>query len=97
MLILDEPTANMDRESERRLYGSLAKLKGETTILIVTHDMRRVTALVDRVFCIGALSASEKGRTVTQHRLEEGEDGVKHVLHDTHIPTDQCWQEAVDG
>ncbi|MFA5448178.1 MAG: ABC transporter ATP-binding protein, partial [Sphaerochaeta sp.] len=46
MLILDEPTANMDAESERRLYATLGNLKGDTTVLIVTHDMRHVSALV---------------------------------------------------
>ncbi|MDR1566291.1 MAG: metal ABC transporter ATP-binding protein, partial [Treponema sp.] len=34
ILILDEPTANMDTESEERLYKTLGKLKGGTTILI---------------------------------------------------------------
>lgn len=97
MLILDEPTANMDRESERRLYETLATLKGETTILIVTHDMRQVSALVDRVFCIDALNETTGARTVIQHPLEDVDDGTKRVLHDTAIPADQCWQEAQNG
>lgn len=97
MLVLDEPTANMDRESERRLYNTLSTLKGETTILIVTHDMRQVSALVDRVFCIDALSSTTGSRTVIQHPLEDVDGATKRVLHDTAIPADQCWQEVENG
>lgn len=50
--ILDEPTANMDGESERRLFKTLGELKGNTTILIVTHDTGFVSSLTDRVFCV---------------------------------------------
>lgn len=97
MLILDEPAANMDRESERRLYDTLSTLKGETTILIVTHDMRQVSALVDRVFCIDSLNERTGTRTVIQHPLEEVDDGTKRVLHEQAIPADQCWQEVRHG
>jgi len=97
MLVLDEPTANMDRESERRLYNTLSTLKGETTILIVTHDMRQVSALVDRVFCIDSLNERTGTRTVIQHPLEEVDDGTKRVLHEQAIPADQCWQEVRHG
>lgn len=36
-LILDEATANLDSESESRLLKTLASLKGELTMIIVTH------------------------------------------------------------
>ncbi|NLZ76445.1 MAG: ATP-binding cassette domain-containing protein, partial [Spirochaetales bacterium] len=92
MLILDEPTANMDKESEGRLYSTLERLKGNTTILIVTHDTRFVFDLTDRVFCIDAIhGGGSGGRTVVQHALEsvEGEDR-KRVRHDVEIPADFC-------
>jgi zinc transport system ATP-binding protein len=91
MLILDEPTANMDKESEARLYSTLERLKGNTTILIVTHDTRFVSDLTDRVFCIDVQHEGSAGRTVVQHALEniEGED-QKRVRHDVEIPADFC-------
>ena len=91
MLILDEPTANMDKESEKRLFSTLAKLKGETTILIVTHDMRSVSSLTDRVFCIDAHKMGKEGRTVVQHTLEtiQGYE-EKRIRHDIEIPADFC-------
>ncbi len=97
MLILDEPAANMDKESERRLYATLANLKGETTILIVTHDMRQVSDLTDRVFCIDAHKQGKVGRTVVQHALEDYEDGTKRILHDVRLSGDQCQKEGLDG
>ncbi len=88
MLILDEPAANLDKESEQRLYATLSKLKGSTTILIVTHDMREVSPpLIDRVFCIDAHRDGKIGRTVVQHALEEEAEGTrKRVRHDVEIP-----------
>ncbi len=98
MLILDEPTANMDAESEKRLFDTLRKFKGKTTILIVTHDMSTVSSLTDRVFCIGAQKPGQKGRTVVQHTLEPIENGpselyggaAMRVLHDVELPADYC-------
>ncbi|HAF85952.1 MAG TPA: ABC transporter ATP-binding protein [Sphaerochaeta sp.] len=101
MLILDEPTANMDAESEKRLFDTLRKYKGKTTILIVTHDMSTVSSLTDRVFCIGAQKPGQKGRTVVQHTLEPmkhapelyGGEALR-VLHDVELPADYC---TLDG
>lgn len=102
MLILDEPTANMDAESEKRLFDTLRMFKGKTTILIVTHDMGTVSSLTDRVFCIGAQKPGQRGRTVVQHTLEPIEHaspelyggGAMRVLHDVELPADYC---AFDG
>jgi zinc transport system ATP-binding protein len=95
LLVLDEPTANMDSDSEIRLYETLASYKGKTTILIVTHDTEFVTSLTDRVLCLG-----DGTRTVVQHKVEQGASsfhGGNHrygeemrVLHDENIPADDC-------
>ena len=102
MLILDEPTANMDSESEKRLFDTLRKFKGKTTILIVTHDMSTVSSLTDRVFCIGAQKPGQRGRTVVQHSLEPMKNAPSElyggealrVLHDVELPADYCTFEG---
>ncbi|MDR0503966.1 MAG: metal ABC transporter ATP-binding protein [Treponema sp.] len=66
LLVLDEPTANMDSESESRLYETLGAYKGKITILIVTHNTDFVTALTDRVLCLG-----DGSHSIVQHRTEE--------------------------
>jgi zinc transport system ATP-binding protein len=98
LLILDEPTANMDAESEDRLFKSLGELKGKTTILIVTHDTGFVSSLTDRVLCVGDRSPSGLARTVVQHRAEPAENAPPElfggeafkVLHDVTLADDCC-------
>ncbi len=95
ILILDEPTANMDAESEQRLYGTLGTLKGKTTILVVTHDTGFVSALTDAVFCVGERGA---GRSVIKHEAKPADHvaseqyggAALQVLHDTELPEDAC-------
>ena len=53
LIVLDEPTVNMDSESEKRLFETLRKLKGQSTILVVTHDSQFVSSLTDVVLCAG--------------------------------------------
>jgi zinc transport system ATP-binding protein len=102
LLILDEPTANMDAESEDRLFKSLGKLKGKTTILIVTHDTGFVSALTDRVLCMGNREGA--GRYgIVQHRTETAEPSshadshsggpVSRIIHGEDIPGDDCFEE----
>jgi zinc transport system ATP-binding protein len=83
LLILDEPTANMDVESEDRLFHTLGSLKGNATILIVTHDRDFVSSLVDRALCI------EKG-TVVQHELGAVDQANLQVMHEESVPGDAC-------
>lgn len=98
MLVMDEPTANMDAESEGRLFKTLGKLKGTTTILIVTHDTGFVSSLTDRVLCAGDRGPFNRGRSIIQHRIEPtgdapaqlfGGEALK-VLHDSEIPDACC-------
>jgi len=86
LLVLDEPAANMDSESERLLYKTLGAYKGETTILLVTHDTGFVSSLTDRVLCLG------DEFKIVQHRTEENISGRHgsasqevHVLHGENI------------
>jgi zinc transport system ATP-binding protein len=100
ILILDEPTANMDAESEERLYKTLGKLKGGTTILIVTHDTEFVSFLTDRVLCMGMNVRARQG-SIAQHRIEVSGGlhgcGDSRVLHDESIPGDSCFAEGPQG
>jgi zinc transport system ATP-binding protein len=95
LLLLDEPTANMDADSERRLFSVLGSLKGGTTILIVTHDTGFVSALTDSVFCVGDRGS---GRSIVRHdsapadHVADAQYGGRalQVLHDTELPEDAC-------
>jgi zinc transport system ATP-binding protein len=60
LLVLDEPTANMDTESEQLLYEILGTYKGKVTIIVVTHDTQFVSSLTDKVLTFGV------GRKIVQ-------------------------------
>ncbi len=99
LLILDEPTANMDAESESRLFDTLGSLKGHTTVLIVTHDSFFVSSLIDVVLCIGEKGATcddYREHALSRHRTAPAEaprgrfgGNAARVLHDTDVP-DPC-------
>lgn len=98
LLVLDEPTSNMDSESEALLFRSLGALKGRATILIVTHDTGFVSALTDSVLCMG----ERDGRrgAIVHHPSAPASGGLPpnafggaalRVIHDTELPEDGCF------
>jgi len=52
MLLLDEPTANIDPEVEENLLAILQELNQRMTILLVSHDMGFVSRVVKSVICV---------------------------------------------
>ena len=52
ILLLDEPTAGVDAEAENDIYQLLSELKGEITILMVTHQLKATIHHVDRALCV---------------------------------------------
>jgi len=96
LLILDEPTANMDAESEERLYKTLGKLKGAATVLMVTHDTDFVSSLTDRVLCMGMNSGGNR-YTIVQHPIEASAEihgmGAARIVHGESLPADSCFDE----
>ena len=52
MLLLDEPTANVDPEVEESLLTILKELNQRMTILLVSHDIGIVSRVVKSVICV---------------------------------------------
>ncbi|WP_457552148.1 metal ABC transporter ATP-binding protein [Desulfobacula sp.] len=52
ILLLDEPTANVDIQTEENLFTILKKLNVEMTILLVSHDLGFVSKYVKSVICV---------------------------------------------
>ena len=54
LLILDEPTAGVDREGEESLIRLLTRLKAESdlTILMVSHNVSLIRLHTDRIICL---------------------------------------------
>ena len=67
LLLLDEPTANVDPTSTTLIMERLEKLKGEKTILLVTHDLQTIVERVDRVLCVQGQITSYLPEEVCKH------------------------------
>ena len=52
MLILDEPTNNVDPSSVEQFYALLEELNRTVAILIVSHDLGVVSRFVESVICV---------------------------------------------
>ena len=52
LLLLDEPTANVDYQTEENLFSILQKLNSKMTILLVSHDLGFVSKYVKSVICV---------------------------------------------
>jgi zinc transport system ATP-binding protein len=52
LLLLDEPTANIDPEVEQSLLEILQDLNQRMTIVMVSHDIGFVSQVVERVVCV---------------------------------------------
>jgi zinc transport system ATP-binding protein len=52
ILLLDEPTANVDHETEVNLFSILQALNTKMTILVVSHDLGFVSKYVKSVICV---------------------------------------------
>ncbi|OGO73990.1 MAG: hypothetical protein A3G84_04975 [Chloroflexi bacterium RIFCSPLOWO2_12_FULL_71_12] len=52
ILLLDEPTANLDPDGARALYAVLRRLDRSTTVLLVEHHLGLALELVDRIVAL---------------------------------------------
>jgi len=52
ILLLDEPTASIDKDLQINFYNLLKKLNEKVTIVLVTHDIGVISSYVNRVACL---------------------------------------------
>jgi zinc transport system ATP-binding protein len=67
LLLLDEPTANIDAASSAVIFRLLESLKGKKTVLLVTHDLKTIIERVDRVLCVQGTVNSFLPKEVCEH------------------------------
>jgi ABC-type multidrug transport system fused ATPase/permease subunit len=65
VLLLDEPTENLDADQRNRLIQVIREYANERTCLVISHDLNFVAAVADRILVI------DKGRVVDQGTHEE--------------------------
>ncbi|MBN1525947.1 MAG: metal ABC transporter ATP-binding protein [Spirochaetales bacterium] len=52
LLLMDEPTANIDRDAEKEIYTLIRELTRTMTVVLVSHDLGVVPKISTRVFCL---------------------------------------------
>jgi len=82
LLLLDEPTAGLDPQSRRQLWGRIEHIRQEGgSILLTTHSMEEAQAVCDRVAIIdnGTLLTTEKPHDLIEKH--KSDPRVREVAH----------------
>ncbi len=82
ILMLDEPTANIDQRLENELFDLLKTLNDRMTIMVVSHDIGFISSYVSRVACINRTLICHHTQNIDGTVIQElyGE-AVKMVHH----------------
>lgn len=83
LLLLDEPTANLDAETEDKLLDIIHYLNRRMTILLVSHNLGFVYGSVQSVICVNKHIAVHPTTGVTKDSMiERFGDNVRIIHHD---------------
>jgi zinc transport system ATP-binding protein len=82
LLILDEPTANIDQRMEGEIFDLLRALNARMTILVVSHDVAFISSYVSRVACLNRTLVCHGTEVINGRLIHDlyGED-VRKVAH----------------
>jgi zinc transport system ATP-binding protein len=86
ILLLDEPTANLDFAAERELYELLQSLNKNLTIILVSHDPAFVSDFVKRVICVNREVHEHPTSAISGLHVNEFFGGNRRIVqHDQHL------------
>ncbi|MEN8212956.1 MAG: metal ABC transporter ATP-binding protein [Pseudomonadota bacterium] len=82
MLLLDEPTSNIDQRVESEIFDLLKQLNERMTLIVVSHDIAFISAYVKRVACLSGTLVCHTTDAISGDDIRAlyGED-VRHVHH----------------
>ena len=85
ILILDEPTANIDRDSESHFYDLLRELNQRMTILMVTHDVGFASSFFNRIACVNREVVIHPTSELTGQLIQDMYGGDLRMIRHDHI------------
>lgn len=90
LLLLDEPTANVDAETEAELYALFAELAKSATLVIVSHNLGVVAARASHLLCVNRTADLHELGADSEATLEPlaapgGPLALVHTLHPEHV------------
>ena len=71
ILILDEPTANIDVRAEEDIFGLLKQYNDHMTIIVVSHDIGFISGYVNRVACLNQTMLCHTTSEISGKTIEE--------------------------
>ena len=77
ILLLDEPTANIDLRAEKDIFDLFKTINQRMTILIISHDIGFVSDYINKVFCLNKTLVCHDSTPVTSDTI--------HTLYGGHI------------
>jgi zinc transport system ATP-binding protein len=84
ILILDEPTSNIDLRMEEDIFDLLERLNQRSTILVVSHDIGFISEYVTRVACLNQTLVCHETAAISGKTIEELYGGSVHMIQHKH-------------
>ena len=84
IMILDEPTANVDMKIEKDIFDLLKKLNEKITIIVVTHDIGFISQYITKVACINRNLICHPTSELTGETIEKLYGTHMHMVHHHH-------------
>ncbi|MCX5850761.1 MAG: ABC transporter ATP-binding protein [Deltaproteobacteria bacterium] len=85
LLLLDEPTSNIDIAVETELYELLKRLNERITILLVTHDLGFVSKYVKSVACVNRKVVVHPTSEISGEMIYEMYGSQVHMIRHDHM------------
>jgi len=84
ILVLDEPTANIDIQAEENIFALLKQYNTHMTIIVVSHDIAFISGYVDRVGCLNRTLVCHKTEAISGQAIAALYDAPVKMIHHDH-------------
>ena len=84
MLIMDEPTSNVDMRMEEDIFDLLKRLNAVSTIVVVSHDIAFISEYVARVACLNQTLICHETTAISGETIEKLYGGSVHMIQHAH-------------
>jgi len=84
ILMLDEPTANIDVQAEENIFSLLKKYNEHMTIIVVSHDIAFISSYVNRVGCLNTTLLCHETEAISGKTIEELYGAPVKMIHHAH-------------